>query len=70
MWGVEWEMWGGRERCEVCRGEGVNMRLFCAKGKTGTSVRRVRWGVKGKMRCRMFRLSQGFCRKRSRCVCI
>ena len=29
----------------MCGGENVNMRLFCVKGKTGTSVRRVRWGV-------------------------
>ena len=55
----------------MCGGENVNMRLFCVKGKTGTSVRRVRWGVEGKMRCRcMFRMSQGFCRKRRRCVCV
>ena len=55
----------------MCGGEDVNMRLFCVKGKTGTSVRKVRWGVEGKMRCRcMFRVSQGFCRKRSRCVCV
>lgn len=52
-------MW--RERCEVCGGEGINMRLLYVKGKTGTSVRRVRWSVEGKMRCQcMFRESQGF----------
>lgn len=61
-------MW--RERCGVCGGEGVNMRLLCVKRKTGTSVRRARWGVEGKMRCQcMLRVSQFF-RKRSRCVCV
>ena len=42
-------MW--RERCGVCGGEGVNMRLLCVKRKTETSVKRARWGVEGKMGC-------------------
>lgn len=55
----------------MCGGEGVNMILLYVEGKTGTNVRRVRRSVEGKMRCQcMFRESQGFCRKRSRCVCV